>query len=312
MCKTTNLLYIATICCVMYLIVSWISLFVINGRASADSFAVYFISIYKGFLTGIPIFTLHLFSGRLLRLVPVAISKCISYKELQVTTYFINRKNFSSLYKAVAQSSCYFLMGYAIFSIIIFGTGRYEDVFLKIYSCFQIYSVCYVARKLYHLGRMLESIRNVEVNEDIFVKDKLSDVVVMVNIFTFSMIVSLMIHTIVHYNISYHSDILDVSALKFLVITPVLLILPVLVLFNFQPRSVVNSLYRRSIDMRRNRLSSLIERSGLTEVEKQKQLIDYEKFLRDELRYHYRLIFTEAPVILTIVFSIMTVLVRIV
>jgi len=158
---------------------------------------------------------------------------------------------------------------------------------------------------------MLESIRNVKVNEDLFVSDKLSGVVVMVNIFTFSMIVSLVIHTVVHYNISYSSSVLDVSALKFLVILPVLLILPVLTLFNFHPRSVVNSLYRRSIEMRRSRLSSLIEVSGLTEVEKQKQLIDYEKFLKDELRYHYRLIFTEAPVILTIIFSIMAVLVKI-
>jgi hypothetical protein len=157
---------------------------------------------------------------------------------------------------------------------------------------------------------MLEAIRRVDVDEALFTEDKLSKIVVMVNIFTFSMILSLIIHTISHYNLTYRSNILDPNALKILVNVPILLILPVLILFNFQPRAVVNSLYQSSINKRRDRLSSLIENSSLTDVEKEKQLIDYEKFLKDEIRYHYRLAFTEAPVVLTIVFSVLTILIR--
>jgi hypothetical protein len=310
LCQTTNLLYVAAAGCTIYLSVAWLALLFIEGRASADRYAIFFLMNYKGLLTGIPIFTLHLISERFLRLVPVTISKCILYSELKKTKYRESRKRYSSTIMAVAQSSCYFVMSYGIFSALQFGQGFYEDIFLKLYSCAQVYSVCYVARKLYHIGRMLEAIKYVDVDEKLFMEDKLSGIVVTVNIFTFSMIVALIIHTIVHYNLKYTSSILDSDALKLLVVTPVLLILPVLVLFNFQPRAVVNSLYRLSIAKRKAKLSALIEQSHLTEVEKQKQLIDYEKFLKDELRYHYRLIFTEAPVVLTIVFSVLTILIR--
>ncbi len=310
LCKTTNLLYVAAAGCTIYLLVAWLVLLGINGRASADRFAEFFIVEYKGLLTGIPIFTLHLISERFLRLVPVTISKCVPYDEIRKTKYRESRKSYSSTIRAVVQSSCYFIMAYAIFSVLNFGQGFYEDIFLKIYSCSEVYSVCYVARKLYHIGRMLEAIKFVDVDETLFIDDRLSGIVITVNLFTFSMIVALIIHTMVHYNLHYTSTVLDANALKPLVTIPVLLILPVLILFNFQPRAVVNSLYRLSIAKRKKRLSALIEHSHLTEVEKQKQLIDYEKFLKDELRYHYRLIFTEAPVILTIVLSVLAILIK--
>ena len=309
-CKTTNLLYVAAAGCSSYLAISWIILLIFDGRRTADNFAVFFLTDYGGLLTGIPIYSLYLISERFLNQVPIAISRCVSYRELRSTNYRENRKNYSSYTKAIAQSSSYFLMSYAIFLLLRFDKGTHEDIILNVYSSLEVYAVCFVARKLYHIGRMLESIRDVDVDEDLFADDKLSKIVITVNIFTFFMILSLIIYTIIHYKLSYVCDFLSPNALKPLVVMPVLLIFPVLLLFNFQPRAVVNSLYRRSIEKRRTRLSELINRSDLDDVEKQKQLIDYEKFLKDELRYHYRLIFTEAPVVLTIVFSLLTIFIR--
>lgn len=309
-CKTTNLLYVAAAICLIYLLFCWGIVSIYKGRAVAEVFVVFFVTKYRGFFTGIPILTLYLISERLLRDVPLTISRCISYKELRKTKYRTHRKNYSSRIKAVAQSSCYFVSSYVVFSILQFERSGAENIMLKIYSSAQVYCVCYVARKLYHIGRMLESIRKVDVDEDLFSEDRLSKIVVTVNIFTFAMVVSLIIHTAAHYGLTYRSNIVNPEALKILVSTPVLLILPVLVLFNFQPRSVVNSLYISSINKKRERLSSMIMQSDLTDVEKSKRLMDYEKFLKDELRYHYRLAFTEAPVVLTITLSILALIIK--
>ncbi len=61
------------------------------------------------------------------------------------------------------------------------------------------------------------------------------------------MIVSLIIYTIAHFKLRYISDLINPNALKILVDVPVLLILPVLVLFNFEPRTAINALYMSSI-----------------------------------------------------------------
>ena len=309
-CKTTNLLYVAAYVCVAYVAICWLILFLLKGQGDANSFATFFVTDYRGFLTGIPILTLFFISERFLPLVPKTISRCISYKELAKTNYRVNRKNYSSTFKAIAQSSCYFAASYLIFSILSFNQGKPEDTFLKIYSSLLVFLVCYVARKLYHIGRMLESIRSVDVDEKLFQEDRLSKIVVLVNIFTFAMIISLIVYTIAHYSLTYRSDIINAEGLKILVDIPILLILPVLVLFNFEPRSVVNALYTSSINKTKSRLSSLIQNSNLTELEKNKQLVDYEKFLKDEIRYHHRLAFTEAPIILTIVISVLAVIIK--
>ena len=309
-CKTTNLLYVAASACAAYLALCWLILFFFSGQADANKFVTFFVADYRGFLTGVPILTLYLISERFLPFIPITIARCISYKELKKTNYHTNRKSYSSTFKAIAQSSCYFAVSYLTFSVLSFDQGSMQNIMLNLYSSSLVYLVCYVARKLYHIGRMLESIRSVDVDEKLFSEDRLSWIVVLVNIFTFSMIVALLIYTIAHYSLTYMSDIIDPSALKILVDVPILLILPVLVLFNFEPRSVVNTLYLSSINKTKARLSSLIENSDLTELEKNKQLIDYEKFLKDELRYHHRLAFTEAPVILTIVISVIALIIK--
>ncbi len=69
-CRSTNLLYVATLLCGAYFSLCWLILIFFEGQVKAAKFASFFATDYQGFLTGIPILTLYLISERFLPIFP--------------------------------------------------------------------------------------------------------------------------------------------------------------------------------------------------------------------------------------------------
>jgi len=89
------------------------------------------------------------------------------------------------------------------------------------------------------------------------------------------------------------------------------LALPVVVLFKFYPRMVVNRLYLKSIRQRKQWLADQMAESEETEFAKHKHSIDYEKYLNEEFRYLQRVAQSELPVALTITVALVVTIARV-
>jgi hypothetical protein len=245
-----------------------------------------------------------------LRLVPELIEDAIPDLEIEKTSYGYWKARFGSFPLGLAQFTTYFVGGFAIYSSLGFPGEKNSEFAFVVFTALQYAFGGFVGRKLWCLAHMLRSLEMVDPKDNLFETEALPRLIYIVNIFTFLTLVMTVVHTYCHANIEYSPPSELSSILPPLVYLPLVLATPVVVLFNFYPRMVVNRLYLKSIRQRKEWLARRMERSDEPEISKIKHTIDYEKYLNEEFRYRQRVALSELPVALTIVLAIIVAAVR--
>ena len=91
---------------------------------------------------------------------------------------------------------------------------------------------------------------------------------------------------------------------------PMIIGTPILLIFNFYPRTVLRKLYSRSIDFEARRLRKRLANASLTWYEKRSYIIEFKRMSREELRYSLQLTLSDLPIGITILIAAIQSLMR--
>lgn len=299
----------AVLFCVGYAALGYLVISSVLDADLANSTIMYFVFDYGGLITGTSCAALFLMSILVLRVIPSLIEEAVSDEQIDGTDYEFWKERFQSFRLSLAQFSTYFFGGFAIYSFLQFQVATDVQPLFVIFTAFQYAFGGMIGRKLWCIGHLLRSLEDVKPNSDLLEIEALPKLIYIVNIFTFLTLLMTVVHTYFHAQLEYGSDI--AMLLRPLVYLPLILALPVVVLFNFYPRMVVNRLYLKSIRQRKELLAEKMQQSKESELTKLKHSIDYEKYLNEEFRYRQRVALSELPVALTVMVAVLVTIVRV-
>jgi len=301
----------ALLFCIIYAGIGYLAVRFQAGKDEAYFFIKFFVSGYCGLVTGTACATLFMMSIFALRIVSSLIEDAIPKHEIAKTGYPFWKARFESLPLGLAQFTTYFFGGFAIYSLLGFPIGSLGEFALVVFTSLQYAFGGFVGRKLWCVSHMLRSLETVTPKDDLLETEALPRLIYVVNIFTFLTLVMTAIHTYFHARIDYTSLSRLGDIILPIVYLPLVLAMPVVTLFNFYPRMVVNRLYLKSIRQRKEWLARKMERSDESDISKIKYTIDYEKYLNEEFRYRQRVALSELPVALSIILAVVAAAVRV-
>ena len=182
--------------------------------------------------------------------VPNLIEEVFGDNLLADTEYGMNRAKFFSLSRSISFSTTFVVVSFCIFYLAEFPFEGLPEYFLIAAACTQYALAVYVGRKLFYIAQMLYSIERIDIKEDIFTDDRLS----LINTYVNSISTFTLIFVFSHVYSFYHGPFVYSSFLgetvRILLLLLAVMATPVLVLFNFYPRTVIKSLYMKSIKHR--------------------------------------------------------------
>lgn len=295
----------------MYGILGYIAFFTFEGSDSASSLIKFYIIDYSGLITGGACTTLFFLVILILGEFPNTISSNFSEKQLKYTQYSYWLKKSTSIIFGVLQFALYFLIGFSIYMLLEFPVPDSQKLYFTISTGVQFGMGGYVGRRLWCVGLMLKCLETVNPDRELFGNDDLPRLIYIVNIFTFLTFLMTGVHTYFHSIIEYENSTDLRYFIEPMVYLPAILAFPVVILFNFYPRMVVNRIYIRSINQQRDYIYQKLKDAGEDEVTRLKYMIEYQKYMNEEFRYRQRVALSEVPIALTILVAIAAIALRI-
>lgn len=228
-----------------------------------------------------------------------AIKKADSNKDKN-DTYIENRKRYYSARRSATFSTQFIIIGFAIFYFARFPFDGLPQYIMIFYGCMQYALGVYIGRKLFYIAQMLNSIENIEVDGNLFKKDRLAGVITYVNTISTITIIAVYIHVTSYHNAPFVFDSLAQQTVKVALLLPAIIATPVIVLFNFYPRSVLKTIYLKSIALEVESIKNKCSNDQLSPFERVLHILEYDKLLKDELKYRLRLTLSDLPIGITI------------
>lgn len=300
----------ALLFCIAYAAAGYFLLVATYDRGSANETIQIFVNQYGGLIAGTACGSLFLMSILVLRTVPELIEQALQTEVAELDNYRFWKDRLLSDRLGIAQFGTYFLGGFGIYSLLEYPGEPLDHLFFVVFTALQYSCGGFVGRKLWCVGHLLRAIEHVDPRSDLLNTDAFPRLIYLINIFTFLTLLMTVVHTYFHARMDYVLSSEFAVLLAPLVYLPMVLALPVVVLFNFYPRMVVNRLYLKSIRVRKQWLADQMAESDESEFAKHKHSIDYEKYLNEEFRYRQRVALSELPVALTITVAIVVTISR--
>jgi len=242
--------------------------------------------------------------------VPAFIENAFDEKSLQGTLFHDEKLKYLSTRRSIIFASYFIVAGFLIFYFCKFPLRGVSEYFMIFFGCLEYALGVYVGRKLFYIARMLHSILNIKMTRNIFKNDDLGYVINYVNVLSTLTIIFVYIHVTSYYRGPFeYSSILNES-LSVALMLPAVIATPVLIIFNFYPRTALRALYSRSIADEVNSLTEKLNAKNLSDFEKLSYIIEYHKLSKDELRNRLRLSLSDLPIAITIVIMIVGLLVK--
>lgn len=238
--------------------------------------------------------------------IPDLIRATFKIELLEKTEYEINERKYFALHRSLSFSTTFAAVSFLIFYLAKFPFEGLPEYLLIATGSTHYALAVYVGRKLFYIAQMLHSIEAIDVKDHIFTDDKLS----LINTYVNSISTITLIFVFAHVYSFYHGPFVYDSILGETVRMALLLLAvmatPVLVLFNFYPRTVIKSLYMKSINHRINTIQQQLSRKkSISEIERLSYLIEYDKATKDELKYRMRVTLSDLPIAITIVIMLL-------
>ncbi|MEQ9263990.1 MAG: hypothetical protein RLN81_02125 [Balneolaceae bacterium] len=224
-----------------------------------------------------------------------------SEKELLKTDYYKYKGYYLSIRRSLTFMTEFIIISFAIFYISRFPFKGVPEYFMIFFACLQYALGVYVGRKLYFIGQMVRSLVSVKAKKNLFYEDKLGDLITYVNILSTLTIICTYVNVTSYYSGPFLFDTVLKSSLHVFLLLPAVIATPVLIIFNFYPRSVVRVLYSKSISKKIKELKKKLTKQKIPPFEKMSYLIEYDRLSNDELKYRLRMTLSDLPIAITIV-----------
>jgi hypothetical protein len=204
-----------------------------------------------------------------------------------------------------------------ILSFLLFYFARFPyanniaEISMILYSCSLFACGVYVGRKIFYSSLLLRSIEEIELDDDIFSEDKLGGISSYVNVVTTFTVIAVWFLINSYYKGPFRYDTQIGDSVKILMFYPAILSMPVLIIFNYYPRTLIRKLYVKSINNKINLIKKeLNEKNEISEFEKIQYLCEIDKISKDELQYKLRLALNDLPLMITIVIMLLSLLLK--
>lgn len=238
--------------------------------------------------------------------IPETIEQAFTVKQLsKAPDYFYYKNRFSSLRVSITFITQFIVVAWVIFYYCHFPHSDLAENLMLVAVCAQYGLGVYVGRKLIYTGMMLHSLLSIELTRNLFKKRELDDINWCVNVASTLTIIFVYIHVANYYNGPFLFDRLLGQSIKLFIILPAIIATPVLLIFNFYPRAVLQKLYSRSIDIEIKNLQEKMKDEELSPYEKRSHLVEFDKMSREQLRYSLRLELTDIPIGITILVMVL-------
>lgn len=242
--------------------------------------------------------------------VPKFIEVSFDAESLAKTKYAKQKARYLSRGRSMRFATYFTLASSLIFYVCKFPFDGAAQYFLIAFGCIEYALGIYVGRKLYYIAKMLHAVGGVEITRDIFRQDALGSVVSYVNILSTLTVVFVYVHVKSYYNGPFQYPHGFAHTLQFLLLLPAIVATPVIVVFNFYPRTVLRQLYSRSIKQDVDHLLEQLRRRNLSEYERLSYVVEYDALARDELKTRLQLSLSDLPIGLTIVLMVVALFVK--
>jgi hypothetical protein len=171
--------------------------------------------------------------------VPRFIEESFDAAALSKTKFAKQKLRYLSRGRSMRFATYFTLASFFIFFACKFPLDGAAQYFMIAFGCIQYSLGIYVGRKLYYIAKMLHSVTNIEIGSDIFRRDVLSSVISYVNVLSTLTVVFVYVHVKSYYNGPFQYPYGFGHTLQFLLLLPAIVATPVIVVFNFYPRSVL-------------------------------------------------------------------------
>lgn len=273
-----------------------------SKQAAQDFFKVYTISfktiISLGLIIG---------SALLVKRTQHIVSDTIetALKDELTDDYYYYRGRFSSWRVTIRFSGLMVAIAFVIFVLSEFPLATLGRYLMLGAVCMEYGLAAYIGRKIMYAALMVHSLSPLEPKRNLFRKRELDSINTYVNAASTLTIIFVFIHVTNYYGapFTFGSDI--GQSIKLFLLLPAIIGTPVLLIFNFYPRAVLQTLYRKSIELEIQQLRSKLRNAAFNEYEKYSYVIEFEKMTRDELRYNLKMALTDLPIAITILVMVL-------
>ena len=238
-------------------------------------------------------------------LVPTKIQGSFKKSHLEATDYYENRDKFFSQKRSLVFSASFIIASFLIFSGCGFPASASVERWMIIAVCGEYAFGVYVGRKLCYAGLMVHSLIEVKVTRNIFKKGELDDINSYINTISALTMIFVYVHVKNYYGHElFLYDGLMGKSLETLLAMPAIIATPVILIFNFYPRIVLNEIYNKSVEIEIKNLKRRLKRVTLTSYEEMIYITEFNKLHRDELRHRLKLTLNDLPIAITVLIMI--------
>lgn len=284
--------------------------FQIAGRPDAQLFFTAYTSSFKTILSLGLILGIAPIVYKYQNAIPQTIEAAFTRAQLAETDYFDYKRKFFSLFRSITFSAEFIVVAFVIFSYARFPLSRPGEVLMMIAVCAEYALGVYVGRKLMYASMMLQSLLKTRVTRNLFRKRELDVINSYVHVASTLTLIFGYIHLVGYYEGPFQYDSMIGQSIKPFILVPVIIGTPVLLIFNFYPRTVLRKLYSQSIDVEARRLKKAMANASLSLYEKRSYLSEFKRMSREELRYSLQLTLSDLPIGITILIMALQSLMR--
>lgn len=289
---------------VIYGIVTGLFAWLINGHEAFTEYTKAFFISFNCAISGGLIVSAAILIFRFQSCIPDRIEEVFSPEDLAQTDYTEQRRRYFSAARSTAFATEFVVVGFGIFTIAEFPFDGFEQYALLAFACAQYGLGVYIGRKLFYIAQMLHAIDEINIQQDIFTEDRLGMISAFVNSLSMLTVIFVFIHVYGFYYAPFSYGTVLGETARIALLLPGIIALPVIVIFNFYPRTVLRSLYKRSIAYQTEVIKTNLVKSDVSEYERLALLIEYDKIWRDELQRRLRLTLSDLPIAITIAFMV--------
>ena len=175
-------------------------------------------------------------------------------------------------------------------------------------SCAQYGAGVYVGRKLFYAARIIACLESARLKEDVLNDETLNKTMNFVNITSTSTLIFTYFHVTSFYNAPFQYDTMMGLAPKIFLLLPAVIAAPVLVIFNFFPRTILRTVYQRAIQQRVAELRAELKRGDVSTFERLTHIVDFQRLSNEELRHRLKVSLADLPIFGTIILMVFGIL----
>jgi hypothetical protein len=283
----------------------------VSGEHEAQRFLIMFISDSSTLVSLGLIAATAIIVGRSQDLIPTTIEAAFTDEQLSQTQYHFHKECFYSRKRTVNFATEMIIFAAVIFRLCHFDLPRTAEAMMMIAACAQYGLASYVGRKLRYAGMMLHALLRVPVTRNLFRGRELNPINTAVHVAATLTIMWVYVHVRGYYTgTCFRYDSFILSSARTFLLFPAVLAVPVMLMFTFFPRTALQRIYNRSIDVEVKRLQAVLQSESLNSFEKRLCLMQFSKMYREELRYSLQLTLSDLPLAITLFVMILEPLVR--